>query len=199
MLKADEPVTIGEITAALKDGRLSDEEAREQVKGWDGLEESAKELAKSFGSVKELAESLADTYSGDKLFRALGLDSVDKMQEQWRLRMNALTSPTIPRLPASAFKNPQLEALRALREDIGSVATILETSGEQIGVSAKLAATTVESLNRVHRETKALRDDMAKSNKTITWLTRALVLLGLITLALTAALVWLTWVLAQKP
>lgn len=197
ILTAHEAVSRREIRDALGDGRLTSEEARDLIPHWKETEEATAALALH-------AKAASDAVS-DAVLKSIDFEGIKKMREQWGAQLKPIieaaqiaTAPSVPTIGPEAFKNYELEAMLAVKVEVGKVARILETSSEQIGVTAQLAATTVASLDRVHGETKALRDDMRDSNTTITRLTWGLIGLGFVTAGLTGVLVWLTWVLTHQ-
>jgi len=188
-LKADEPVSLRELQDAMDDGRLTQEEARELVPGWKNLEALTKSIA-GVGSLRGFET---------------GLKAFLPIQQDWTRKMSGLSAALRTPTPIGPLRNPQLTAISELRTEMAGVADILQTTGEQIATTVTLATATVAALERVHGETAALRADLQagqkstdRSAKTITRLTWALVGFGLVTVLLTGALAWLTYVLIQK-
>jgi len=168
MLKANEPVSVGEIGAAARDKRLTEEEAAEYLPGFYG--ESARKA----------------------------LEAIVEKQREWSRTMEDLGNSFREPLPASALRMPedrQLAATRDVRAELAGIADVLKTSGEQIVTMASLAASTVAHLERVYKETSALRDALVQFKNQAATASGRLETLTRWLIAFTCAVVLLTVVL----
>lgn len=175
MLRADEPVSMGEIFDAVRDKRLTDEEAK---------------------------EFLPEVYRNPEVLgaKAFGIDlrALAETQNAWSRRMELLADNfRQPYLASESLPlvDPQVAATREVRTELAGVADILRTTGEQIFSMAKLEASTVTNLELVHRETAALRGSLVEFKQQSATASDRLEALTRWLIAFTCAVVLLTVVL----
>ncbi len=197
LLRAGQGVTVGELEAALEDGRLSEAEVEEHVPAWSSVRNVLNELNSPM--YRAMLDMTSDLVKNVGYVRAIGADVVASAAAAARM---ARADPAPLLLPVSS---PETTALHGVHAEIVRVATLLEATAQQIEASSKLAAVSVANQERqiqesasLRAESVALRQELKAGQRSADRWAKAIHRWTIVLVLLTVAVLLLTGVVAWE-